>query len=162
MWRVAAAYGAPAWVHHTNNHDDFAFLRVAPQRRNGRLVRLQTVTGANRLGDSARNGQRISIAGYPLGIGGSPIRCRTTAFLHHRFRGFHCDGFADGTSGAPWLAGGGPTGTTVGILGGLHQGGCTAATSYSSPLGRAAHQALHRAGHGKQGDDFPNPPSDGC
>ncbi len=162
MWRVVAAYGAPAWVKRTDVHDDFAFLRVAPRRINGELVPLQAVTGGNRLGTAARAGQRITVAGYPLGFGGSPIHCRTRAFISGRFRGFHCDGFADGTSGSSWLAGSGKVRTIVGILGGLHQGGCTPRTSYSSALGRAAHRALHRAGHGEQGDDFPNPPNDGC
>jgi V8-like Glu-specific endopeptidase len=158
MWRVVAAYAPPAWIRRTDVHDDLAFLRVAPRRINGTLTRLQTVTGGNRLGVTASGGQRITVAGYPLGFGGSPIHCRTHAFVKGRFRGFHCGGFADGTSGAPWVAGR----TVVGVLGGLHQGGCTAATSYSSPIGRAAHRALHRAGYGKPGDVFPNPPSDGC
>jgi hypothetical protein len=149
-------------VHNTNVHDDFAFLRVAPRRVNGRSVTLQSVVGGNALGRSASAGQRIAIAGYPLGFGGSPIHCTTKAFVHGRFRGFHCNGFADGTSGSSWRAGHGKVRTIVGILGGLHQGGCTPATSYSSALGRAAHRALHRAGHGKQGDVFPNPPNDGC
>jgi hypothetical protein len=139
-----------------------AFLRVAPREINGRLVRLQTVTGGNRLGATATAGQRITVAGYPLGFGGSPIRCRTHAFRAGRFRGFHCNGFADGTSGSGWLAGHGERRRVVGVLGGLHQGGCTAGTSYSSPIGRAAHRALYRAGHGQRGDVFPNPPNDGC
>lgn len=162
MWRVVAAYGAPAWVHDTNVHDDFAFLRVAPRHVKGKVVTLQSVVGGNRLGQSATAGQPITIASYPLGFGGSPIRCRTTAFVRGRFRGFHCDGYGDGTSGSSWLAGHGKIRTIVGILGGLHQGGCVAGTSYSSPLGRAAHVALRRAGRGERGDVFPNPPNDGC
>jgi hypothetical protein len=162
MWRVVAAYGAPAWVHDTNVHDDFAFLRVAPRHVNGKTLTLQSVVGGNRLGTSATAGQRITIASYPLGFGGSPIHCGTQAFVHGRFRGFHCNGFGDGTSGSSWLAGHGAIRTIVGILGGLHQGGCAPGTSYSSPLGRAAHRALHRAGHAKPGDVFPNPPNDGC
>lgn len=162
VWTVVAGYGAPAWVNKTDVHDDFAFLRVAPHHKNGKTITLQSVTGSIRLGSAAHARQSVSITSYPLGIGGSAIHCRTRVFVKGRFRGFHCDGFADGTSGSAWVAGHGTGRRIVGILGGLHQGGCTPKTAYSSPLGRAAHRALARAGHGERADVFPNPPSDGC
>lgn len=162
MWRVTAAYGAPGWVRHFHTWDDFAFLVVAPRRVDGKLRRLQDVTGANLLGSTPMPGRRVTVVGYPLGVGGSPIHCRVRTFMHGPFPGFHCNGFADGTSGGPWLAAA-PSGRhMVGLIGGLHQGGCTAATSYSPPLGRAAHRALRRAGHDGRADSFPSPPGDGC
>jgi V8-like Glu-specific endopeptidase len=162
FWRVTAAYGAPAWIKHTNDHDDFAFLTVAPRRIKGKLTDLQSVTGANRLGVAPKRGTAVTVTGYPLGVGGSPIHCRTKVFYDGAFPGFHCDGFADGTSGGPWVAGGGHRRTVVGLIAGLHQGGCVASTSYSSVLGAAAQAALRRAAHHKPGDDFPSPPGDGC
>lgn len=158
MWRVIAAYGAPGWVRHVDNHDDFAFLVVAPRRINGRLRHLQDVTGANILGTTPPVGEHVMVVGYPLGVGGSPVHCTARVFRDGAFPGFHCNGFADGTSGGPWIA----SGHVVGLIGGLHQGGCTAATSYSPPLGRAARQALYRAGHYRRPDTFPSPPGDGC
>ncbi|HWC35917.1 MAG TPA: trypsin-like peptidase domain-containing protein [Mycobacteriales bacterium] len=162
MWRVTAAYAAPGWIRHFDTHDDFAFLVVAPQRVNGRLRRLQDVTGGNALGRTPAPGRRVTVIGYPLGVGGSPIHCAAPVFRRGAFPGFHCNGFAAGTSGGPWLADHHGVRHLVGLVGGLHQGGCSAATSYSPPLGRAAHRVLRRAGHNRQPDRFPAPPGDGC
>lgn len=162
MWRVRSAYAAPGWIRHFNPHDDFAFLVVDPRTINGKVRRLQDVTGANRLGHTPAVGRKVSVVGYPLGIGGSPIHCTARVFRQGAFPGFHCNGFADGTSGGPWLATKHGVRHVVGLIGGLHQGGCNAATSYSPPIGTAAHRALHRAGHGGRADHFPAPPGDGC
>lgn len=162
MWRVTAAYAAPGWIRHFDTHDDFAFLVVAPRRIDGQLRRLQDVTGANVLGTTPKVGLRVTVIGYPLGVGGSPVHCTARVFRQGAFPGFHCNGFADGTSGGPWLASAPRGRRLVGLIGGLHQGGCTAATSYSPPLGRAARRALDRAGHDGRADRFPAPPGDGC
>ena len=162
MWRVATAYAAPGWIRHFDTRDDFAFLVVEPKRIDGRMRRLQDVTGANRLGRTPRAGSTATVIGYPLGIGGSGIRCRSTIYRRPPFSGFNCNGFRDGTSGGPWLAGHGPDRRVVGVVGGLHQGGCTAAQLYAAPLGDAAHRALRRAGHRGRADRFPAPPGDGC
>jgi V8-like Glu-specific endopeptidase len=161
-WRVTAAYAAPGWIRHVNNRDDFAFLLVAPRRIDGRLRHLQDVTGANALGYTPKPGTRVIVVGYPLGIGGSPRHCSVPTSRHAGFSAFSCDGFADGTSGGPWLAGRPGSRRVVGLIGGLHQGSCSSAISFSSPLGRAAHRALHRAGHYGVADHFPVPPGDGC
>jgi V8-like Glu-specific endopeptidase len=161
-WRVVAAYGAPGWVKHTSSRDDFAFLVVAARTIHGRLTRLQTVTGANRLGTTPQRGQRVTVPAYPLGIGGRPIRCTARVFFQGVYPGFHCGGYVDGTSGSPWLRGHGTARRVVGVIGGLHQGGCQASTSYSPPLGPAAQRALKRAGRNHGTDRFPAPPGDGC
>ncbi len=162
MWRVTAAYAAPAWIRHFDTRDDFAFLVVAPRRIDGRLRHLQDVTGANALGHTPKPGTVVTAVGYPLGVGGSPVHCRVPTRRHGRFSAFSCDGFADGTSGGPWLARRAGGRRVVGLIGGLHQGGCSPAASYSPPLGRAAHRALYRAAHGRPADRFPAPPGDGC
>jgi hypothetical protein len=162
MWRVTAAYAAPGWIRHFDNHDDFAFLLVAPKRVSGHIERLQDVTGGNTLGTTPAPGTRAAAVGYPLGVGGSPIHCLARTYRKGPFSGFRCDGFADGTSGGPWLAGSGRTRRVVGLVGGLHQGGCTPDQLYSPPLGKAAREALQRAGHYGRADHFPAPPGDGC
>lgn len=162
MWRIDSAYAAPGWIRHFNTHDDFAFLHVQPRTINGQLRRLQDVTGGNALGRAPAVGRKVTVIGYPLGIGGSPIHCTAPVFRQGAFPGFRCNGFADGTSGGPWLATKHGARRVVGLIGGLHQGGCNAATSYSPPIGRAAHRALYRAGHGGRADRFPAPPGDGC
>jgi V8-like Glu-specific endopeptidase len=162
MWRVTKAYAAPGWIQHHNDRDDFAFLVVEPRRINGRLQRLQDVTGANALGYTPTPGTMVTVVGYPLGIGGSPKHCRVATRRHGRYSEFSCSGFGDGTSGGPWLARGPHGRRVVGLIGGLHQGSCSPAYSYSSPIARAAHRALYRAGHDKAPDHFPVPPGDGC
>lgn len=160
-WKVTAAYGASAWVKHTDNHDDFAFLVVAPRTIKGVRTRLQSVTGGVHLGAKPKRGTSVTVPGYPLGTGG-PIRCTARVFYDGAFPGFHCGGYVGGTSGSPWLAGTGTHRRVVGLVGGLHQGGCESSTSYSPPLGSAAQAALKRAAHSRPTDDFPSPPSDGC
>jgi hypothetical protein len=162
MWRVKAAYAAPAWIRHFDPRDDFAFLVVSPKLIDGQLRTLQSVTGGNRLGRTPSSGSTATAFGYPLGIGGSGLRCRATTYRKGAFSGIRCNGFADGTSGGPWLAGSGRQRTVVGLVGGLHQGGCTKEQLYSAPLGAAAHRALSRAAHHGRADHFLAPPSDGC
>lgn len=162
MWRVTSAYAAPGWIRHFDTRDDFAFLHVAPKLIGGRMRALQDVTGGNRLGRTPAAGSTATVIGYPLGIGGSGIHCTSTIYRKPPFSGFNCIGFRDGTSGGPWLAGRGARRQVVGVVGGLHQGGCTAAQLYAAPLGDAAHRALYRAGHRGRADHFPAPPGDGC
>lgn len=164
FWKVKAAYGAPGWVKHTKSRDDFAFLVVAPRMIHGKATRLQTVTGANLLAGKPTKGTTVSVPGYPLGVAGGPIHCRAKVFYRGVFPGFHCGGYVDGTSGSPWLerAKHGGHRRVAGLIGGLHQGGCQASTSYSPPFGAAAARALSRAGHNKPSDSFPTPPGDGC
>jgi hypothetical protein len=162
MWRVTAAYAAPAWIRHHNPHDDFAFLLVSPNQVDGRMRTLQSVTGGNRLGETPTAGSTATAFGYPLGFGGSGLTCRATTYRKGSFDAIRCNGFADGTSGGPWLAGRGDDRTLVGLVGGLHQGGCTKEQLYSPPIGEAAHRALQRAGHRGRADHFLAPPSDGC
>jgi hypothetical protein len=162
MWRVTAAYAAPGWVRHFDTRDDFAFLTVEPKRVDGQLRYLQDVTGGNALGRTPRAGSYVTVVGYPLGIGGSGIHCHSTIYRNAPFSGFNCIGFRAGTSGGPWLAGHGKHRSVVGVVGGLHQGGCTAAQLYAPPIGKAAHRALYRAGHHGRADRFPAPPGDGC
>lgn len=164
FWKVKAAYGAPGWVKHTKSRDDFAFLVLAPRMIHGKLRKLQTVTGANILAGKPRKGATVSVPGYPLGVSGSPIHCRAKVFYRGIYPGFHCGGYVDGTSGSPWLetAAHGRYRRVAGLIGGLHQGGCQSSTSYSPPFGAAVVAALYRAGHDKPGDDFPQPPGDGC
>lgn len=162
VWKVIAAYGSPHWIHHHDTQRDWAFLRVANQVKNGKVVHLQDAVGGNRLGTVANAHQAVRVPGYPLGSNDKPINCLTRVYLHHGFPTFNCNGYVGGTSGSPWLAGHGRIRTVVGVIGGLHQGGCRSATSYSSRLGAPARSALERAEHHRHADNFPTPPADGC
>jgi V8-like Glu-specific endopeptidase len=162
VWRVTAAYGSPRWIHHHDTQHDWAFLVVANKTKHGKVVHLQDVVGGNRLGAVAKAKESVRVLGYPAGGTVNPITCLTDVYLHRGFPAFNCGGYVGGTSGAPWLAGHGRVRTVVGVIGGLHQGGCRPATSYSSLLGSPARTAFKRAEHHRRADTFPTPPGDGC
>lgn len=163
IWHTVAAYAAKSWIAKDGNTKrDFAFFVVAPRRVNGKLRNIEDVVGANRLGLHATKGERVRITGHPLGVGGKPITCATHVYFHGVYPGSHCYGFKAGTSGGPWVAGHGRHSTVVGLISGFHQGGCTAARVYSSPLGKPARAVLRRAEHHRQPSTFGNRPSDGC
>ena len=162
VWDVTAAYGAPGWVDKQNPHRDYAFLTVADRTINGKSRTLQSVTGAHPLGRTATTGDTVTVIGYGLGSKDEALRCTTHVYLHNGWPAFDCDGFVSGTSGSPWLRKTDRGLVVSGDIGGLHQGGCTPQTSYSPPLGRPAHRALHRAAAAGSGDVFPAPGSDGC
>lgn len=161
-WRVTEAYGSGRWVRNQDPQRDFAFLVVARRTQGGRSVAVEDVTGGNRLGKAPKHGRRVTVTGYVVGNGGDPVNCRTRAYRHAGYPAFNCGGFKGGTSGSPWLAGPAARRSIVGVIGGLHQGGCSPATSYSSRLGRAAHAVLHRAEHHGAATTFPVAGSDGC
>lgn len=166
-WRVVAAYGAPAWTESQDPQDDAAFLVVAPRTINGRTVDVQQVTGGNRLGRAPAARDHVTVVGYALGAGGDPIICSRKVSTDDGFPQFACPGYVDGTSGGPWLTGTGTgTGTrgrtVVGVVGGLHQGGCRSDVSYSSAFGNTVEQTYLRATAGATASTFPIPGSDGC
>ena len=123
-WPVIAMTVDPRWADDADPEYDVAFLTVPPV--DGRQI--EDVVGANTLGSTEGFGQAVSVTGYP-NRGEEPITCsaRTSAQSPTQER-FDCDGFANGTSGSPWVTG---DGTVVGVIGGYQEGGNTALTSYS-------------------------------
>lgn len=154
VWAVRRVYLDAAWVANRDPRRDFALLQLAPHGS----TRIETVTGANVLGAAPAPGSGVTLDGYVAGSGGRPITCTNAVYRTAGYPSFDCAGFADGVSGGPWLAGN----HVVGVIGGLHQGGCTAGTSYSSPLGAASAALLVRAQAGGRGDVAPIPGGDGC
>jgi hypothetical protein len=162
VWKVIAAYGDPGWIGAHNTQRDWAFLVVANKTKHGKVVHLQDVVGGNQLGTVAKSKEAIRVPAYPAGGAINPITCLTHVYHHGRFPAFNCKGYVGGTSGAPWLVGHGRTRTVVGVIGGLHQGGCFPATSYSARLGSRALSAFIHATRRTKADVFPTPPGDGC
>jgi len=137
---------------------DVAILRLAPQHRNGTTRSIEQVTGAFTLGTAPPPGTTVHLTGYPAGSGGSPITCTTATTTTSGYPTIHCPGFVGGTSGGPWVH----ANTTVGVIGGLHEGGCTADISYSAPFDSSTTALLARAEAGGRGDAALPPLSDGC
>ena len=154
-WSVIAAYIDPAWTEHHDPRHDVAILRVAHKK--GRAI--EDVVGAHVLGTAPAPGTPVTTTGYAVGRNDEPITCTARSYLTDGYPSIDCPGFVNGTSGGPWISGG----ELVGVIGGLDEGGCTPATSYSSPFGDATMQLLQRAEAGRHaGALFVPPVSSGC
>ncbi len=157
-WTVRRVYVNPAWK---ANHDplhDYAFLVVAPRTIAGISKNIEDVVGAYPLGAAPVAGTTVTVDGYLLGSHDRPLSCTTSTYLVSGYPTVDCAGFGDGTSGGPWLRGG----KVVGVIGGLHQGGCVDGTSNTSPFGADTAADLARAAAGGPGDFLGVPGSDGC
>jgi len=164
-WTIRAAYVSSRWLTDRDPQADFAFLTVEPQQRSGETVDVEDVVGADELVTSRGLRAQVTVVGYPLGTGGKPITCANQTYDHGGYPTFDCDGYVDGTSGSPWIAHFDPgtgRGDLYGVIGGLHQGGCTPETSYSSYFGPSTKAVYDRAISGGPGDDVPSAGGDGC
>ncbi|CAN5626486.1 hypothetical protein BH10ACT8_BH10ACT8_13000 [soil metagenome] len=161
-WAVKAVYASPQWLSDQSESDDFAFVLVTGA--GGRSV--QAAVGGNVLSTVATTrGQSLVVSGYTAGLNDAPIICATTEYRTSGFPSFDCPGFAGGTSGSPWITDYDATtgtGDLVGVIGGLHQGGCDQATSYSAPFGPTTEQTYQQAVAGGPGAVMPSTAGDGC
>jgi hypothetical protein len=173
VWTVTQAYVDPAWTADQDPRYDVAILKVRPQQRGGRPVGVQDVVGANRLGVVPADGAAVRVPAYALGLEDEPIGCQSPLYRTEGYPGFDCPGYVGGTSGAPFLLPEAPAPTAasaadsdgdviVGVIGGLHQGGCSDDTSYSAPFGPAVYQLRQRASAGLTPDVLPPAGSSGC
>jgi hypothetical protein len=164
VWTVTRAYVSPQWIADQDPQHDFAILQVAHQRRGNRTVGVEDVTGGNLLGVAPRPGQRIEDVAYNSGVNDQPIHCAVSVYYTDGFPGFNCHGYVGGSSGSPWLYRVAGTHLTfvVGVIGGLHQGGCYEYTSYSSAFGPDGYRLLLRAVLGLHPDTVPTAGGDGC
>jgi V8-like Glu-specific endopeptidase len=161
-WTVTGAYFAPEWMANQAPTRDFAFLTVAPRKIAGVQTEIQSVTGANVLGTKPTSGETVTIPADPAGEDNSPITCTTKVYFEGAFPAFNCNPYVDGTSGSPWLAATSEGVKVVGLIAGLHQGGCYSYTSYSSLLGSVARKTFERAVAGGKPEIGPEAGSDNC
>ena len=164
-WQVRAAYDDPGWAATQDPGRDVAVLALAPQTGGGRSVDVEDLTGGYRVGGTPPPGTAVTVIGYPLGTTGRPVRCTAEVTDTSGYPTFGCDGFVAGTSGGPWVeARSGVSGPARidGLVGGLHQGGCTPSVSYSAPFGPWVVELLARAAAGGPGEILPVAGGDGC
>jgi Trypsin-like peptidase domain len=156
VWTADAVYLDQRWTDAKDPHADYAIARVSSQ--SGGPVESH-VGLALTLGTAPAPGSRVTVLGYPSGVGGSPIGCQTnTAVTDSGYPSLACEGLVGGTSGAPWVSG-----TTVtGLIGGLDGGGCAENVSYSAPFDDHIVQLLSRAEAGGPGDAVPKDLDDTC
>jgi len=161
-WRVTGVYLDAQWIADQNPRRDYAFLTVAPKRIDGQRTDIQTVTGANGLSTGPSRGETVTVPAYPHGTANGPITCTAMVYFDGVFPAFNCNPYVDGTSGSPWLATTPDGIMIVGLIAGLHQGGCYPYTSYSPPLGSHARAVYRRAVTGAKPEIAPKPGPDGC
>jgi Trypsin-like peptidase domain len=156
MWTVDVLYLDPRWVAHKDPQADYAIARVS--RADGRSVEAQAGSALT-LGAAPAPGSRVSVIAYPAGVGGMPVGCRAkTRITDSGYPELPCAGLADGTSGAPWISGS----TVIGVIGGLHGGGCAENLSYTAPFDQHITDLLARAEAGGPGDVPPAAFTDEC
>jgi Trypsin-like peptidase domain len=156
LWTADAVYLDPRWIASKDPRADYAIARVSSARGGS----VESHIGlALSLGMAPPAGSRVTVMGYPSGVGGSPIGCQSsTAVTDSGFPSLACEGLVGGTSGAPWVSG-----TTItGLIGGLQSGGCAENVSYSAPFDEYTAQLLTRADAGGPGDAVPNDVVDPC
>jgi V8-like Glu-specific endopeptidase len=160
-WNVTAAYGAAGWVSGQDPDDDFAFLQVRPSG-GGTTPTVQSVVGSHPLASEPPAGSPVALRGY-VAVSDTVMNCATTLGYTAEFPTVGCVGFADGTSGSPWLWAEHAGGAAVfGVTGGRNQGGCEADISYAAPLPAEASQILQQADAGVASEQFPPAGSSGC
>lgn len=158
IWSARHVYVDAAWIRSKDPQHDYAFLEIAPTLWHGAVRRVEDVVGAYTLGIAPAAAMRVTVDGYVAGVNDRPITCSAAVRYTGGFPTFDCGGFANGTSGGPWLRGS----VVVGAIGGLHQGGCTPDTSYTSAFGSDTVADWQRAASHGRPDFVPVAGSDGC
>lgn len=157
-WSVTAVFVDPDWDSNQSPSDDFAILRVAPQQIGGMQEHVQDITGALPLGTTPAEREAVTVQGFNAGSDDQSVVCTTELAFRGGNPTFGCDGYSNGSSGSPWTV----TGTdhvtrAIGVIGGLHQGGCKVERSFSPVFGASVLNLLARAERaGADGDDAPN------
>lgn len=157
LWTVQHVHVNTAWLRDRDPRHDYAFLTVAPKRVGSQVRTLESTVGSYPLATAPAAHSLVTIDGYLLGVRDEPLTCTEPVYYTMGYPSIDCAGFGDGTSGGPWLAGG----KVVGVIGGLHQGGCTPETSYSAPFGADVLADLARTST-THGDLITSRGSDGC
>ncbi|HVU72765.1 MAG TPA: serine protease [Mycobacteriales bacterium] len=163
-WTVTGAYVESAWIHGRDPHADIAFLTVAAASTNrSGSAPVEHVVGASTLATAPADGTPVTATGYALGSHDRPLSCSAATTTTDGYPTLPCGPLPLGTSGAPWIATADDgTPQLVGVVGGLHQGGCTPDVSYSAPFTATTAALLARAEDGGPADALPARGDDGC
>lgn len=165
-WTVSRAYAAPAWQARNDPHADYAFLAVDPLPGNPKgAASVESVVGGAVLGSTPPDGRPVTLTGYLEGIDDRALVCAASTYLAGEYPAVDCAGFADGTSGAPWIAPAQPGAGSeriAGVTGGPHQGGCSDDTSYTALFDASTVSVYQRASSDQPPDVLPTAGSSGC
>lgn len=155
-WHVSSVYLDPRWLTEQDPEADYAIVRVTGDSD---ASLMSAAGGGLTLGSAPAVGTPVTVTGYPMGEGGSPLACRGAAESSPQgFPSLACAGLTDGFSGAPWVSGS----TVTGLVGGLDGGGCDDDVSYSPRFDDRIARLLTRAEAGGPGDAAPAAPQSDC
>ncbi|KAA0017405.1 trypsin-like serine peptidase [Antrihabitans cavernicola] len=151
VYQVVQIYLDPRWKQNVEDpRFDYAVLRMQQP---------MPVAGM-RLADAPKPTTVVTATGYAAGFNDRGVTCTTSTGLEQGFPSFACSGYLDGTSGGPWVT---DDHNLVGLIGGLHQGGCPPyIVSYSPPFDAATARVVQRATDGATPDIAPVALADGC
>jgi Trypsin-like peptidase domain len=156
VWKIDTVYLDPRWVATQDPMADYAIARVSHD--GGGSIEAQAGAGLT-LGVAPTAGTPVTVTGYPVGEGGTPLSCQAaTSMTPGGYPTLRCGGLVDGTSGGPWISGS----TVTGVVGGLNGGGCYENISYTSPFDADTARLLVRAEAGGPGDPAPNTYNSQC
>jgi hypothetical protein len=155
-WHVSTVYLDPRWLADQDPEADYAIVRVTGD--SGASL-MSAAGGGLALGSAPGTGNPVTVTGYPMGEGGSPLACQGAVESSPQgFPSLACAGLTDGFSGAPWVSGA----TVTGLVGGLDGGGCDDDVSYSPRFDDRIARLLTRAEAGGPGDAAPAAPESDC
>jgi V8-like Glu-specific endopeptidase len=161
-WSIVALYAPRAWLEGSSPMADYVIARVASRRLGATTETLEEAAGAATLASSPAAGTRVQVPAYALGRDDAPRTCTATLRYQGAYPRFDCSPYPDGTSGAPFLVRGAGRELVVGVIGGLHQGGCTPEVSYSAPFAASTLRFFVQVEAGQAPSVLPPRPSDGC
>lgn len=163
IWTVTRSWVPASWVNSEDPQHDYAILQVQDNVVQGQHVAVNDLVGGNGIGIALGKSVAVTVPAYVNGAHDAPISCTAALQVDQGFASFGCAGYFTGTSGAPWIADSTAAApAVVGIIGGLHQGGCTDSTSYSPDFNADVYLLVIRAVVGLPSDTAPKPDSDGC
>lgn len=163
---VLTAHIHPEWNKRLNINYDYAFLTLGMGKHNGKSTHVQAVVGANKLVTTGGYNNVVEVVSYP-NHQSSPVHCSGVHTFEQQANqmGFNCGPLPGGTSGSPWIANYNPKtkrGNVIGNIGGLHEGGCSVNTSFSSKYGSGTLSAYNSANNGRPGNNVRKHGGDGC
>ncbi|SDO76864.1 V8-like Glu-specific endopeptidase [Nakamurella panacisegetis] len=163
-WTVVRAWMPRLWVSAQDPSYDYAILQVDDRVIKGRIMGLSELVKGNAAGVAAALPDWVSVTGYVAGSGDAPISCKVAPRVEQGYPSFRCGGYLAGSSGSPWIDSTSVKGTSTvdAVIGGLHQGGCTDSTSYSSAFDTQIYVLEVRAILGLPADSAPSTGDDGC
>ena len=164
-WTVAGAYAAPAVGQRAGHPGSTSPSWSSPPVAVDGLLRRDPVRHRRPTAWARRppGGTRVTVPAYPAGPGRPTPHLYRPGLLPGQLPGLRLQPLRGRDQRLAVAATRSHrAGSVVGVIGGLHQGGCKPWTSYSAPFGPDTLRTYAAAARGTRTSSFPGPESDGC